>query len=645
MNQNIIQINAQLSAAQQTIDKLNVKYDAIDERLIENDAKIRMIRELIESTTDANILRRLNRDLKEAEANGRSLRKDKTILLREKDSLLRDKDIFQSQKELLIKKESALIQETKPDRIRIPYDVPFSKEPANAVTGSDECPHLVGLAPIIEEAVGIILEHLPKKLSTGYRVPPLAFTSLARGGKTTALRLLFDALKDATLDGKPVHPIYISFNGNQDFYRQEGESQIEAIVRTIATTFVDVPKGGLNKLFCTAPDLLAFLNKKYGDEPVVLLIDELNELSRPLDIDAGAFLRREFLDRSNRYLVFTSHRFMRLDVTSTLGKVHSPQSPRDMLNIGLPITTNLPELRAMDPSCAALNKAEVALYGGIPSLIYVAKKQYISIVDRVEDSRIWNDSKFTNNLQQTLELLVKSLLDGQRSSNSSIDPLYEFSMSRRDSKVLWPLSYVKVILMKLPKLPATEAIVQTIDDLEVYAKKSESGLDWECVITIGVMLRCVDSLLRGSTVPFKLANASQVFDVKYISMLDDVKTLDDAKSCIEMELADAPCGTLTLFVPTYHSFPLFDQFLAIRTASTTQEKEMKIESKIVGLQCKEGKGIPNQSCPDWITCGFLLRGQAPSTSYKSRDSKWHYYSKSDTLSMLGFSLGSLYPGD
>ena len=42
-------------------------------------------------------------------------------------------------------------------------------------------------------------------------------------------------------------------------------------------------------------------------ENVVLLIDELNSLGAPVDGDAAKILREMFLDRSGRFLVFSSH--------------------------------------------------------------------------------------------------------------------------------------------------------------------------------------------------------------------------------------------------------------------------------------------------------------------------------------------------
>ena len=78
------------------------------------------------------------------------------------------------------------------------------EECPNIPSGTAGCPpdRLVGLEPVMQCAVQIVVDGVGK--CTGedgdYRVAPLVFSRLARGGKTTALKTLFDALKQV-----PVH--------------------------------------------------------------------------------------------------------------------------------------------------------------------------------------------------------------------------------------------------------------------------------------------------------------------------------------------------------------------------------------------------------------------------------------------------------
>jgi len=104
------------------------------------------------------------------------------------------------------------------------------------------------------------------------RCSPVVYTRLSRGGKSTFLWLLFDKLK-AT--GKYA-PIIITFNGS--FSPKTGESDTDAIVRSIASQFVDVEDTDLNRIVCDTKKLLAHIEDTRGDKAVVLLIDELNML-------------------------------------------------------------------------------------------------------------------------------------------------------------------------------------------------------------------------------------------------------------------------------------------------------------------------------------------------------------------------------
>jgi ABC-type molybdenum transport system ATPase subunit/photorepair protein PhrA len=93
------------------------------------------------------------------------------------------------------------------------------------------------------------------------------------------------------------------------------------------------------------------LDAHIGDSPFVLLIDELNELANPLDAEAGSFLRELFLDKKNRYLVFTTHVPMDLDPSAHHFMTGSNRnSIRGVKSVSLPVSTDLTTLRKM-PGC------------------------------------------------------------------------------------------------------------------------------------------------------------------------------------------------------------------------------------------------------------------------------------------------------
>jgi hypothetical protein len=87
---------------------------------------------------------------------------------------------------------------------------------------------------------------------------------------------------------------------------------------------------------------------------VVLLIDELNVLGKPLDTDGASLLSREFLDKAQRYLVFSTTEPMDLDTTiPTIDKrmgrfnIKDLPSPRGCVVLSMPFCTDVAKMRSM----------------------------------------------------------------------------------------------------------------------------------------------------------------------------------------------------------------------------------------------------------------------------------------------------------
>jgi hypothetical protein len=193
---------------------------------------------------------------------------------------------------------------------------------------------------------------------------------MARGGKTTFLLMLFDRLK-----AENYAPICISFNG--DFASRPKETHRHAILRLIANELLEQTSDMLN-ITVSEERLLNYIDTTCGGKPVVLLIDELNSLcaNSPLGQDASLLLKAQFLDKAGRYLVFTTHVPMEVDsltTTTTFMTSRVPASHRKCLTVPMPFSLNVDLLRTMSSDCNALTGAEVALYSGIPSIIYSVK--------------------------------------------------------------------------------------------------------------------------------------------------------------------------------------------------------------------------------------------------------------------------------
>jgi hypothetical protein len=259
----------------------------------------------------------------------------------------------------------------------------------------------VGVRPVIAKAMHHILSELPMESAHGggLRKPPVVFSRLARGGKTTCLRLLFEELK-----ANECNPIIISFNGDSYFQRRADETQAQAILRLIASQLVDCTSDERLAIFCTEEDLDKFL----GTQKVVLLIDELNILACPPDIDAAHLLRKCFLDKPNRHLVFTTHVPFTLEddvnyITQVMGQQQlTGSSGRGCHIVPMEVSVNLLELQAMSDNCSSMTPLEVALYGGIPSLIYTVK----SGADLSIEERFRNSTRQVSRKESSTRLVV-----------------------------------------------------------------------------------------------------------------------------------------------------------------------------------------------------------------------------------------------
>lgn len=206
-----------------------------------------------------------------------------------------------------------------------------------------ECPleKLVNASVSVQFAMKIVDENAFVTANTRsgkLRCSPVVYTRLARGGKSTFLSLLFDELQAS---GRYA-PILISFNGCFEY--RSGESAKDAIIRSIATQFIDMNSLEDTRVVCDEDALLAHIEATRGDKAVVLLINKLNRLpgGTPLDSDASMFVKKHFLDTMNRALVFTSHLVMKIDYMT------KETSLRKHELVPLPVSKDMKLLRAMD---------------------------------------------------------------------------------------------------------------------------------------------------------------------------------------------------------------------------------------------------------------------------------------------------------
>jgi len=293
------------------------------------------------------------------------------------------------------------------------------------------------------------------------------------------------------------------------------------------------------------------LDDYIGGSPFVLLIDELNALAHPLDDSATRFLNTYFLDKVNRYLVFTTHVPMNLESSAFVNSA----SGRGIKSMSPPITKDLKALRQM-PGCGAINAATVALYGGIPSLIY-SVCALNEMTPEARFQRVKVKLKIPLDAQQDmLASFVGSVVTGSR--DDTLKMFDQFAIAT-DVKIQWPICYIQQILSLFEQNGIIRFLLDQCGDIVTFAKQTELGKDWECVINISLGFRCLSQHYFGDGLPFKMIPVGVKPAVCAITGSSSIASVTDATSMIHENLATSK---LLLMVPPHGSFPEFDGFIA-----------------------------------------------------------------------------------
>jgi hypothetical protein len=365
------------------------------------------------------------------------------------------------------------------------------------------------------------------------------------------------------------------------------------------------------------------LDQYIGNEPFVLLIDELNSLAAPLDGEASSVLRRLFQDKENRYLVFTTHVPMDTEPTPRRGCLTVPFSP--CLDLGA--------LRAMSPQCESLTYAEVMLYGGIPSLIY-SVKALGEMTPEVRFARKFNRGSF-HDRPELLMRFVMSVVDGCHRSEIAV--FDEFSIGLKEAKIRWPLCYIACIMETFVDSEVTRAVRDNCAALSTYSSTTESGKEWECVLNIGIMVNCLYKSYGFGGAPFSIISSCARPSVLYFTIPPEYTTSADILAFINSILSSSDCFPLLMvLVPCYSKFPDFDGFIVYSERSSER-------AVVYGYQANTARTYPRHDMPEWIDKGYLVRGDSPAMASIRRG--WMYMSRVEVQSLLGFSLGPMYPAE
>jgi len=168
---------------------------------------------------------------------------------------------------------------------------------------------------------------------------------------------------------------------------------------------------------------------------------------------------------------------------------------------------------------------------------------------------------------------------------------------------------------------------QKIDyDLSVLAGRTQTGMDWEIIVQIAILLRCIGHPQGVVDVPF--LGRCVVLEISCETIPVEYTTLADVHVFISNGVNSLAVGTILYLTPQYAKFPDYDLFLVYK--ATNRLTRVKLI-----------RGYPKHPVPTWIEKAFLIRGNAPERPHLKDE--WIYLNKDEMMSLLGVSMAPLYP--
>jgi hypothetical protein len=492
---------------------------------------------------------------------------------------------------------------------------------------------------VVNEIVDMVNLKCPRQSTTFDLLAPSALIRFARGGKTMTLAKVFSTLKLQSL----YHPIFISFNGSghSNFARMSGETQKDAILRLIAVQLGEYDEHQAKNVKVDVD----ILDKYLGDN-VVLLIDELNLLAPCIEPDAATLLRELFLDRRNRYLVFTSHYTLELDeakLASCYMGSTTNGSNRGIISFSMSLassTNALSELRSMSTFCEGLTESRAAWLGYIPSLVYISMSP-TAIINPYKRFMLSGVSVPNESRTEVLTHFVSELLTGIK--EAKVAKYFKcFSSIGSDLKVSYPPCYIYPILeqLKTARPAMVTAILKALDKLQAGLDQVNSGMEWEGTVQVAVLLRMLHAELSGDAGPFGVSPERVVgLQLSYRTLPHEVVTVSDAHTAMK-EIINTYNSPTIIFVDNLNKqFQVVEGFVIF-----TRGDGVPMNDVIIGFQAKRGKNGPTKRIDKRKINGggILLSGKEAKRKLLSG---WVYYTTQQIKDFIGTSLLLAMPRD
>ena len=485
------------------------------------------------------------------------------------------------------------------------------------VPGDDTHP-FIGIEPVVKTAIAKIREHCSSKRHIDERTPPIMISSMARSGKTTLLRAVYNELAA----GEEFEAIIVTFNGQSGFMLNEEEEDVAGFCRGVYEQLLG------SEGFPSADALIGYLD--LCTKPLVLLVDELNALTSTISASLADLLRCQFLDHPRRYLVFTSHYPMSL--TEALGsRPGSSESPRSCVTISVPKSLVIDDYQPFLKLSRQISPVELALWGGLCGLAWSIMKTEFSptlyFAERVSHvSRPPQD-------EETQRAFYNHVCNG--CPDELMRPYLRFTYVSNDGSQIWPLCYIAAFL----KCARQEVLSDFLSRLTSECQSIEqcSGLEWQAIVLAAVAIRIFSESFSGTSgvgVSGVIGCIPKGTPVRLVQLPREVVEVTHAESYILDRAVTEGKPSVVLAYAAAPSFEAFDGLIFHYDGNHITDRR--------GLQAKQGKVGADSDAPDGYT-GFLLRGQPPMSKGRVKNARWKYLTREEVMLFMPLSLKGLVP--
>lgn len=342
-----------------------------------------------------------------------------------------------------------------------------------------------------------------------------------------------------------------------------------------------------------------------GDQACVLLIDELNNV--PQTISLAGFLKRNFVSRAKRYLVFTSHV---LAIGGQLSQFMDPfsGSMRKVVLRNLPLIPSLSMARK-NLNWPSLSPRQALYYGRIPALVHEAhldgghgdhlpaSKREKAIEECITEGltpdsiRHFMGTFITGNRLESLRPL-ESLMTAQRDTAAQTDT------------VEWIPFFMMEALLRFSSYQGFKGLKDIARLFAAFMDAKESSGDgWECLFVAVLLIRCWAQLGDCFLVPFQL-DAPCTFS--YNNLFAGDFATQKVRDCVNGIKDPTSFPHVAIFYPSHASFELYDVIVA--------HFDQWGKHHLYGYQLKEGKALPKEESLSIFEKSFVIRGQAAKES-------------------------------